>query len=78
MIFTALHVCSKGSLVNWEVQHTSFAILNELKSLVPELPADKNNMKSLTSQADSSGSADSRNINSKGKDISQFQQPFMS
>lgn len=79
MIFTVLCMfVLKRSLVSRKIQNTSFAIQNELSSLVPELPADKNNMKPLTSQAGNSGSADSRNMNSRGKDISGFQQPFMS
>lgn len=68
----------KRSLARRKKQNSSFVIQNELRSLVPKLPADKNNVKPLTSQAGDSGSADSRNMNSKGKDISRFQQPFMS
>lgn len=65
------------SLASRGTQNVCF-VVQELRSHVPEFPADKNNVSPLTSQAGSSGSADSRNMSWRGKDISRFQQPFIS
>lgn len=50
MIFTVLCMfVLRRSLVSRKIPNTSFVIQNELRSLVPELPADTNNVKPLTS-----------------------------
>lgn len=52
-----------NSLASRGTQNMVFAMQKELRSHVPDLPADKNTVSPLTSQAGSSGSADSRNMN---------------
>lgn len=79
LAFTWLTVCLfSRSLASRGTQTVFFAVQKELRSHVPEFPADKNSVSPLTSQEASSGSADSRNMNWRGKDMSRFQQPFIS
>lgn len=61
-------VSSQEQLASWKVQNTAFAVQNELRAWCLS-SLQTATLWHLTSQAGSSSSADSRNVDSKGKDL---------